>query len=112
MSEFFAIRRDVMRRVYVIFFLRTVVKPVVIKTAFASAGVFAVAALVSVHDVFKNMPSLAEFAAFVKFVFYAFVNTQFSVQALSVVLVALGLWVVRDLFRVRALFSSVSFQQQ
>lgn len=101
-----------MRRVYVIFFLRTVVKPVAIKTAFASASVFAVAALVSVRDVFHNMPSLAEFAAFAKFVFYAFVNTQFAVQALSVVLIALGLWAARDLLRVRALFSTVSFQQR
>jgi hypothetical protein len=108
----YSIRRDVMRRVYVIFFLRTVVKPVAIKTAFAVAGVFGVAALVSVHDVFKNMPSLAEFVAFVKFAFYAFVNTGLAEQALSLILIALGLWAVRDLLRIRALFSPVAFQQR
>ena len=72
-----------MRRVYVVFFVRKVVKPFVIKMGSVAALAVAVAALVSVQNVLGNMPSPAEFVSFGKFIFSAFANTELSVQALS-----------------------------
>ncbi|KKU58026.1 MAG: hypothetical protein UX81_C0026G0013 [Parcubacteria group bacterium GW2011_GWA2_47_12] len=46
-----------MRRVYVVFFLRKVVKPFVIKMGSVAALGVAVATLVSVQNVLGNMPS-------------------------------------------------------
>ena len=105
MSPIPSIRREVMRRIYFIFFARTVVKPLAVKGVFALAGAAAVAGLVSVRSVYWNSPSPAEFAAFGKFVLSAFLNTELAVQALALVLVALAAWSLRDLARISRFFT-------
>ena len=106
MAEYIAsVRRDIMRRVYVVFFLRKVVKPFVIKMGSVAALGVAVAALVSVRNVLGNMPSPAEFVSFGKFIFSAFANTELSVQALSLAVALLAAFAIRDLARVSRLFN-------
>ncbi|OHA19357.1 MAG: hypothetical protein A3C08_01455 [Candidatus Taylorbacteria bacterium RIFCSPHIGHO2_02_FULL_47_18] len=104
MAEYIeSVRRDIMRRVYVVFFVRKVVKPFVIKMGSVAALAVAVAALVSVQNVLGNMPSPAEFVSFGKFIFSAFANTELSVQALSLAVAVLAAFAVRDLARVSRL---------
>ncbi len=92
-----------MRRVYVVFFLRKVVKPFVIKMGSVAALGVAVATLVSVQNVLGNMPSPSEFVSFGKFVFSAFANTELSVQALLLAVAVLAAFAARDLARVSRL---------
>ena len=100
MAEYItSVRREVMRRIYFIFFASTVMKPLAIKGAFAAVFAVGVAALVSVRNVYWNSPSPAELAAFAKFVLSAFAHTDFVVQALSLSLAILALWALRDFYR-------------
>ncbi|MDP3661428.1 MAG: hypothetical protein Q8R17_01055 [bacterium] len=106
MAEYIAsVRREVMRRVYVVFFLRKVVKPFLVKMGSVAALALVATAFVSVQNVLGNMPSPAEFAAFGKFVLSAFLNTELTVQALSLALAVLAVFAVRDLTRVSRLFT-------
>ena len=100
-----SIRREVMRRVYVVFFLRKVAKPLAIKGAFAVGFVAYAAALVSVRNVFWNMPSPAELLSFAKFIVSAFANTELAVQALTLGLAALAAFALLDLLRILRLFT-------
>ena len=95
-----SMRREVMRRVYIIFFLRTVVKPFAMKAAFLMVLAASGTIFVSIQQVWGNMPSPAKIAAFIKFVLSAFQNTEFAVQALSLALVVLAVFAFRDLTRV------------
>lgn len=100
MSEYIqSVRREVMRRVYMVFFLRTVVKPFALKAASAGALAVVGAALISVRSVWFNMPSIAEAASVAKFLLSAFLNTELAVQALALGLVVLAALALRDLLR-------------
>lgn len=94
-----------MRRVYVVFFLRKVVRPFLVKMGSVAALALVATAFVSVQNVLGNMPSPAQFAAFGKFVLSAFLNTELTVQALSLVLAILAVFAIRDLTRVSRLFT-------
>lgn len=106
MAEYIqSVKREVMRRVYVVFFLRKVVKPFMVKMGSVAALVLAATAFVSVQNVLGNMPSPAEFAAFGKFMLSAFLNTQLIVQAITLALAVLAVFAIRDLTRVSRLFT-------
>lgn len=106
MAEHIAsVRREVMRRVYVVFFLRKVVKPFLVKMGSVAAIALVATAFVSVQNVLGNMPSPAQFVAFGKFILSAFLNTELAVQALSLALATLALFAVRDLARISRLFT-------
>lgn len=94
-----SVRREVMRRVYIVFFLRTTAVPLALKTASALALAVAGAALISVRSVWFNMPSFAEAASVGKFLLSAFLNTELAVQALALGLVVLAALAFRDLLR-------------
>jgi hypothetical protein len=90
------LQKRVMRRVYTVYVWRKIARPRTLK-AFVLASVLAgITSLVSLPNVVANMPGdplmvLNFFAA-------AFVGTEMVVQLLSVVMLAVTLWLMRDFF--------------
>ncbi|OGG47486.1 hypothetical protein A3D66_00275 [Candidatus Kaiserbacteria bacterium RIFCSPHIGHO2_02_FULL_50_9] len=96
----------IMRRVYVIYYVRRALSPRALKMYAFVAACLGTASVVSVSNVFANMPG--DFAGIGTFLVAAFANTQFVVQALSLAaLVTLGV-LVTDIVRSFAAMPRVS----
>ena len=98
------LKAAVMRRVYRVYFLRKIVTPCTVKTvavlAFAVAGSY----FVSLPHIFANARYATHFYDLIKFFTVAFLNTHFIVQVLSLGILALFAFAIRDVVRgVRAL---------
>ena len=86
-----------MRRVYAVFFIKRAVGPTALKLytlMLASAGIVS---LVSVGNIFANMP--ADLVGAFTFVFYALSHTEFIVQLLVFGTLGAALWLVRDIIQ-------------
>lgn len=89
------LQKRIMRRVYAVFFMKRAVGPTALKLytlMLASAGIVS---LVSVGNVFANMP--ADIAGVLVFVFYALSHTEFIVQLFVFGTLGAALWLVRDI---------------
>ncbi|PIT90923.1 hypothetical protein COU17_03120 [Candidatus Kaiserbacteria bacterium CG10_big_fil_rev_8_21_14_0_10_49_17] len=87
----------ILRRVKRTYYLKQVLSPMLLKCYFFAVFLISIFTLVSVKDVFANMPdSLSELYAFMS---YAFLHTEIAVQAaLFGIAIALVL-IVRDSLR-------------
>ena len=83
------IRRRVMRRVYTMYYMRLVSKPVP-RAAIFAVLFFAMIGSISIVNVFANAINTSSLAGLFNFVVSAFANTSATVQFLAV---ALALWV-------------------
>ncbi|HEY4517396.1 MAG TPA: hypothetical protein VJI74_00715 [Candidatus Paceibacterota bacterium] len=92
----------IMRRVYVIYFVRRALSRRALTVYAFIAASLATASVVSVSNVLANMP--ADFGGMSTFLISAFANTQFTVQALSLIAVATLIALLVDIVRS---FSSV-----
>ena len=61
-------------------------------------AVLAFGSLVHVAAVFGNMPALTDIVSLSYFSYYAFMNTDIAVQAIILILGAVTLWLMRDIF--------------
>jgi len=93
------LNKRIMRRVYMIYMLRTLINPITLKSFVLFGAAFAMASLISVTNVLENMPSIADISVFFSFTFSAFTGTEVLVQLLVVAVAAVGLWLVRDFVR-------------
>lgn len=86
-----------MRRVYVLWFLRKLTSPAVLKVVVLVALIWRSSRYVSYKDVVLNSPSIAEVGASVNFFTSAFINTELYMQLLLIGVVLVATWSVYDL---------------
>ena len=92
----------IMSRVKTIYWIRRAIHSPSLKALILCALVGGVASLVSVSNVFANMPSFSDVQAVLNFFLYAFTHTATSVQALSLLSTAVTLWLLSDLAKTLA----------
>jgi hypothetical protein len=99
------LKKNIMRRVYTIYILRTVARPLMmarplmIELAIVAALIMSVAFFVSLQNVFQNALQSSNLVDFWNFIIAAFTNTQAIVQVLSVIVLGGIITVVWDLVR-------------
>ncbi len=93
------LKKGTMRRVYAIWFARTVASPAAVKIALFAAVVWRLKEYVSLRHVIANAPSLTSIPGNFFFFEAAFFHTQLVVQGLVVASLALVLWFMRDIIR-------------
>lgn len=93
---------NIMVRVKTIYWIRRAIHSPSLKALLLCAFVGSAASLVSVSNVFANMPSLSDVQATITFMLSAFGNTEISVQALSLLSTAVTLWLLSDLTKTLA----------
>lgn len=90
------LKKKIMRRVYTLYVMRQLLSPLALKVytlVFLFAGT---ATLVSVSNVFKNMPQLSDVGGILYFSFSAFLNTEVLVQSLVIGMVVFLAMLARD----------------
>lgn len=86
----------IMRRVYMIWAFRQIVNPFTLQITGSAVLFAALRQYVSIKQVFYNSPSFLNPAEALKFFSHAFLNTTTTVELLTVGLLILGLFLVRD----------------
>ena len=99
------LKTKVMRRVYMVTYLRRALSPFALKSYGAIFSIWAMSKFVWVARVIENAPSVSNPMGDFRFFTSAFVNTDLIVQALILTTVAFGLWLVKDLVSSRHLHS-------
>ena len=90
---------DVMRRVHFIYWAKRVYHSVTLKVFLLGICMAFTTLSVSLPHILLNMPSLRDVVAVWKFLMAAFVNTQMNVQLLSLLALAVLVWLTRDIVR-------------
>jgi hypothetical protein len=93
------IQKNVMRRVRFVHAVRPFVSNAAGALVLLAVSLYSLGREVFVAQVFRNMPSAADYAAVFRFFETAFLNTTFFVQALTVLAALGGLWLVRECAR-------------
>lgn len=88
-----------MRRVVTVYYLRKVLNRFVLKVGILVLGALSFGSLVHVAAVFDNMPGLTDIYGLSYFSYYAFIHTEFLVQAIIVLAGVVTLWLLRDIIR-------------
>lgn len=88
------IQKRVMRRVYVIYLWRQIMRPRTAKAALLAAGIVAIASVVSLPNVIQNMPG--DPLHFLTFLAAAFLGTEVVVQVLSIATIGVAAWLMKD----------------
>lgn len=88
-----------MRRVYIVYTLKLLVHPVIIKSALFTVSLYTGAALISVGDVLLNMPSISNLGALWRFGLTAFTGAEVAVQLVTLVSAFLLVFTIRDIIR-------------
>ncbi len=102
------LKKKIMRRVYLTYFLRKVFNPLAIKVYLLASFIGFITVQVSLANVFANMPSVVNIGALYRFSVSAFLNTEFAVQLLSVgVLVAIFL-LLKDIVNTHPVSTTVT----
>jgi len=94
-------REYVMRRVYALFLIRSLLSPAS-RVLALGVSLLLITLSVSVPNVIHNMPSFLNIADVSRFFVYAFLNTQVVVQVLLVILTTFVVWTGVDIVRVFA----------
>ncbi len=85
----------VMRRVRAIHFLRPIVSGSALALLVAFVALYEIGREVWVAKIFENMPG--DILSALQFSLMAFSNTEFTVQALTIITGAAALWVAKDI---------------
>lgn len=91
--------QKIMNRVKRIYYLRKVINPVALKVYGLAACTATLFSVVSIMNIYANMPSPLAPGAFMSFVMNALSHTEGLVQVLIVGIVATALMLGRDLMR-------------
>ena len=97
------LHNNIMRRIYVIYMLRQLTDPRMLKVCVLAVVSIALVSFVSVSDVLANMP-LYDFQAFYDFMLYALLHTDTVVQLFLAAAVSVLLMLIRDIARGAAHF--------
>lgn len=96
MNEQNLLTSQVMRRVFVVYWLRRVAQPVAVKTLGVLAAGLAVLLQVSLVDVWLNSPQLSQPTAFSTFLIKSFLATDWLVKFGVMILALSGGWLALD----------------
>lgn len=88
------LQKRVMRRVYAVYMWRQIARPRTLKAFVLASALASLTSLVSLPNVVANMPG--DPVRVMNFLAAAFVSTEMAVQLLSVLMLAVGVWFVRD----------------
>lgn len=91
------IKKNIMRRVYTIYAIRALLSVTALKVYGLVAAVVGMGVFVSFSNVLANVPHITETKSFISFVESAFFETEFVVQVLVLLSIALLALVARDL---------------
>lgn len=89
-----------MRRVHFVHVVRPFLSNAAGAVALMGVSLYFLGREVFVAQIFRNMPSASDYAALLRFVEVAFLNTTFAVQLLTVLALLAGLWLARECVRV------------
>lgn len=102
------LKKKIMRRVYLAYFLRKAFNPLTMKAYLIVSFAGFIASQVSLANVVANMPSVTNISALYLFSTSAFLNTEFAIQLLSVgVLIAIFL-LLKDIVKTYSIFTPVA----
>jgi hypothetical protein len=90
------LKMDIMRRIERVYFMRSVVRPFVLECIALSALIGSTAFFVSLPNIILNAHSEVSVSGFIKFLFSAFLNTELSVQVITVAAGVVVILVARD----------------
>lgn len=82
-----------------VYYLRRVANPFMLKSSILLLGLFIFGTLVHTANVITNMPAFSDVVGLSRFSYYAFVNTEFMVQATIVSLLFVAAWLIKDVVR-------------
>lgn len=88
-----------MRRVRTIATLRKVFSPVLIRLYALAVFSAVLAMLVSLQNIFQNIPNILEYERFFTYAVVAFTHTELAVQTIVVASALIGVLVLRDIAR-------------
>lgn len=101
MTDNTIIRKHIMRRVYIAYYLRKAFSPLLLKVYGLAIAFGGVAAFVSISNVIANIP-LRSIEAFLYFTADAFITTGVVVQALTAGIAVLAFLIAQDIVRTLA----------
>lgn len=91
------LKKSIMRRIYVVAFMKRFLRPFVMKSTFLFVFVVMGMSFVSVTNVIKNaLYSSNGFFDVVSFILHALARTEFFIQVLFVGIITLILWLIMD----------------
>ena len=90
------LEQKIMRQVRRTYYLKKVFNPLMFKAYALIVAFVGISSLVSVTNVFKNMPSLLEVGSLYRFTSSAILNTELSVQLVLGIVVIVGALFIRD----------------
>ena len=93
------LKKRIMRRIYIISFLKRIFDPIVLKSIILAIFVIIGNILVSVPNVVNNMPFITDIGALSDFIMNAFLHTETLVQIILLVSMILAAWLIRDMLR-------------
>ena len=99
-----------MRRVYVVYWTKRVLRPVYLKSTFLLACLFGVTTFISVRHVFQNLLTVRDLSAALRFAVDALTSTESKVQLLVVLAGIVFLWLAADMLR-SDVSKSLSYEQ-
>src|SRR3989344_4070900 len=94
-----SIKSNVMRRVYMIWFLRRAFSPLAVKGYFVLALLWQLGERVWVRQIIANAPNATDIEASYHFVFGAFSSTELAVRLISLGIITIGVWFIVDVVR-------------
>lgn len=89
------IRKKIMRRVYLTYFVRHATSPA-LRAGLLGGSLFILTQVVSVKDIFLNALGTSGFDGLTRFLYSAFVSTEVPVLAITLLATALVLWFIVD----------------
>jgi len=90
------LEQKIMKQVMRVYYLKKVFNPLMFKVYALVIAFVGMSSLVSLTNVFKNMPSLLEVGKLYTFTSSAIANTEVSVQFVLAVVVVVGALLIRD----------------
>ena len=96
------LKNKIMRRIYIISYLRTILAPLPLKIYASALILWSIGRQVWVSRVLENAPG-TDVSSNLSFFASAVWHAEFLVQTLVLGLLVLGLWLIKDLFSTRRL---------
>ncbi|NQV93194.1 hypothetical protein HQ403_01715 [Candidatus Kaiserbacteria bacterium] len=90
------LEQKIMKQVTRVYYLKKVFNPLMFKVYALVVALVGMSSLISLTNVFKNMPSLLEIGKLYTFTSSAIANTEVSVQFVLAIVLIVGVLLIRD----------------
>lgn len=99
-------KNRIMIGVYIIFIIRKLKNPLFLKLSFLLISALSILSIVSIQHIINNTPH--DVVSIYHFFLTAFMNTKITVQAMTLLLTTVGMFLLKDL--TRYLHNSISYK--